>query len=896
MNRLFFVWAICAFLMTIPATQMSAASTAEPQTKEQKAKEAEKAKKAKEAEKARKAKEAEREKKMQQAEKERQAKAAQTAKAQAEREKAAAQKAKEMEKAQAEREKVAQQKAKEAAQAQAQRDKVAAQKAQEAAQAQAERDKVAEQKAKEAAQAQAQREKVAEQKAKEAAQAQAQREKAAEQKAKEAAQAQAQREKAAEQKAKEAAQAQAQREKAAEQKAKEAAKLQAEREKEAQKRPSQEEVYQTKLQEVQKYNQRVARYMARDIAHRLGFWGQVGYSSLFNSGLGGGAYTPKSAGWVGGGIGLGYQLRYKKFLLTTGVEFESYNTQVGIFSPQGKQPLAHEFAMQPYQTMRYTYTFNQMNDLWQTGYVQIPLLFGMEFLNGQYYFLAGPKVGLNIMGTSAVSGNYTTTIQDLEFNDPLVSMPNHALVNEMEYGKVKSKIDALGINVALSAEIGMSLDQWLQPKPERGKKLTPAQKLLQRMHTKVALFAEYGVLNVFQPSLPNDLDPIMFATPADYTKVLAGEDPIKDLAFRSALNTVSAKNAKLNPFLVGVKFSMMWDLPRKDMKPKALPKEPSPRMMTRVIDQETGKYLAGAAVSITSERNGRVTNKTSNSRGYASARLLKGNYQVAANKVGYYPSDTLFYALEKDLKDTLIISLQPEPKPIVYTYAGRVYAQDTKEPLEAQVLVRAANDTTLLYNGVAADDGLFVTNLTAGDYITTFRMPGFVETIDTVHFVQDTLQTFMPRVKLGVTIRIENLFFATARTIILPESKQSMDDLAQFMLDNPTVEIRIIGHTDSVGNSRSNKALSEGRANAVRRELIKRDIAADRIEAEGHGEDEPIAPNATEEGRALNRRVEFMIISTGGEDIKQIFDDQEMDDEQIQRLVEQDRNRNKQVQ
>ena len=69
MNRLFFVWAICAFLMTIPATQMSAASTAEPQTKEQKAKEAEKAKKAKEAEKARKAKEAEREKKMQQAEK-----------------------------------------------------------------------------------------------------------------------------------------------------------------------------------------------------------------------------------------------------------------------------------------------------------------------------------------------------------------------------------------------------------------------------------------------------------------------------------------------------------------------------------------------------------------------------------------------------------------------------------------------------------------------------------------------------------------------------------------------------------------------------------------------------------------------------------------------------------
>lgn len=860
MNRLFSVWALCAFLMTIPATPMRAASTAEPQTKEQKAKEAEKAKKAKEAEKARKAKEAEREKKMQQAEKERQAKAAQTAKAQAEREKIAAQKAKEAEKAQAEREKVAAQKAKEAAQAQAEREKVAAQKAKEAERLQAERERAAEQKAKEAAQTQAEREKVAEQKAKEAAKAQAEREKAAEQKAKEA------------------------------------AKAQAEREKEAQKRPSQEEVYQAKLQEVQKYNQRVSRYMARDIAHRLGFWGQIGYSSLFNSGLGEGAYTPKSVGWLGGGIGVGYQLRYRKFLLTTGVEFESYNNQVNIFSTQGKSPLTHEFAMQPYQTMRYKYTYNQMSDLWQTGYVQLPILAGMEFANGQYYFLAGPKVGLNVMGTSAVSGNYTTTIQDLELNDPLVSMPNHALVNEQEFGSVKSNINALSFNVALSAEIGMSLDQWLQPKAQRGKKLTPAQQLLKRMHTRVALFAEYGVLNVFKSSLPDGIDPIMAATPADYTDVLAGGDPIKDLDFRSALNTISAKNAKLNPFLVGVKLTMMWDLPRKNMKPKALPKEPSPRMMTRVVDEETGKYLAGATVNITSMRNGRVTNKTANSRGYASARLLKGNYNVTANKVGYYPSDTILYALEKDLKDTLLIALKPEPKPIVYTYAGRVFAEDTKEPLEAQVIVRGAADTTILYSGIAADDGLFVTDLTAGNYITTFRMPGFVETIDTIQFVQDTLQTFMPRVKLGITIRIENLFFATGRTIILPESKQSMDDLAQFMLDNPTVDIRIIGHTDSVGSARSNKALSEGRANAVRRELIKRDIAADRIEAEGHGEDEPVAPNATEEGRALNRRVEFMIISTGGEDIKQIFDEQQVDEEQLQRLVEQNRNRNKQMQ
>ena len=84
------------------------------------------------------------------------------------------------------------------------------------------------------------------------------------------------------------------------------------------------------------------------------------------------------------------------------------------------------------------------------------------------------------------------------------------------------------------------------------------------------------------------------------------------------------------------------------------------------------------------------------------------------------------------------------------------------------------------------------------------------------------------------------------------------------------MSIRITGHTDNVGSDKANMTLSEGRAKAVRSEIIKRGIAAERIEAEGKGETEPIADNATEEGRAQNRRVEFTIIATGGEMIEQI--------------------------
>ena len=63
-----------------------------------------------------------------------------------------------------------------------------------------------------------------------------------------------------------------------------------------------------------------------------------------------------------------------------------------------------------------------------------------------------------------------------------------------------------------------------------------------------------------------------------------------------------------------------------------------------------------------------------------------------------------------------------------------------------------------------------------------------------------------------------------------------------------------------MGSDKANKKLSEGRANSVRDNLIKRGIDAGRIEAEGKGESQPITTNDTEEGRAQNRRVEFMIL------------------------------------
>jgi outer membrane protein OmpA-like peptidoglycan-associated protein len=106
----------------------------------------------------------------------------------------------------------------------------------------------------------------------------------------------------------------------------------------------------------------------------------------------------------------------------------------------------------------------------------------------------------------------------------------------------------------------------------------------------------------------------------------------------------------------------------------------------------------------------------------------------------------------------------------------------------------------------------------------------------------------------------QTIFFDTRRTSIRRVSFALLDEVARALRDNPKIKVRIEGHTDSQGKAGYNLKLSRGRAAAVRTYLIGAGIDATRMESEGYGEDKPIADNRTDEGRAENRRVEFVII------------------------------------
>ena len=101
--------------------------------------------------------------------------------------------------------------------------------------------------------------------------------------------------------------------------------------------------------------------------------------------------------------------------------------------------------------------------------------------------------------------------------------------------------------------------------------------------------------------------------------------------------------------------------------------------------------------------------------------------------------------------------------------------------------------------------------------------------------------------------------FATASAIIQPRSAPVLDALAQAAVQCPG-HLMIEGHTDSTGSPQTNQALSLARAEAVRAALAQRGLAQDRLQAQGLGDERPLADNASAEGRARNRRIEFRAI------------------------------------
>lgn len=149
-----------------------------------------------------------------------------------------------------------------------------------------------------------------------------------------------------------------------------------------------------------------------------------------------------------------------------------------------------------------------------------------------------------------------------------------------------------------------------------------------------------------------------------------------------------------------------------------------------------------------------------------------------------------------------------------------------------------------------------------GVYAVTASAKGYFSQSDTLatNRVDVTRDFNLVPIEAGAKITLKNIYFNASKYDLKPESFPELDRLVGVMQTNPSMQIRLEGHTDTVGDFDMNVELSRNRVNEVKRYLVDKGISASRIETVGYGPSRPINTNKTVKERPENRRVEMVIV------------------------------------
>lgn len=238
---------------------------------------------------------------------------------------------------------------------------------------------------------------------------------------------------------------------------------------------------------------------------------------------------------------------------------------------------------------------------------------------------------------------------------------------------------------------------------------------------------------------------------------------------------------------------------------------------------------------------------------------------AADGKTAYFASDR---SDSRGQLDIYSFELYPEARPMRTLFVrGYVYDAKTKRRLIGNVELFDL-ETGKIAATVRTDRvGNYMVPLPTGkDYAFNVNRKGYLFYSDNFSlknkpsdsmFVRD-----IPLVPLDTSavMVLYNIFFDTRQFTLKPGSEVELNKLLGLMQENPTLITEISGHTDNIGMDKDNMILSERRAQAVVKYLVDKGIPAERLQAKGYGETQPVAENNTPGGRAANRRTEFKIL------------------------------------
>ena len=241
------------------------------------------------------------------------------------------------------------------------------------------------------------------------------------------------------------------------------------------------------------------------------------------------------------------------------------------------------------------------------------------------------------------------------------------------------------------------------------------------------------------------------------------------------------------------------------------------------------------------------------------------NFSISATGIGYLASSRSngenYDLYEVELPDHL------KPKPTVVVQ-GIVSNSKTKAPLGALLLLEDINTGEMIaINKSNSSSGEYLVVLPTGrDYSLSATAEGFFFYSQSFALPKDTtyqeirMNIALEPIEKGTKVVLNNIFFESGKAALKPISYVELNKAVDMLKKNPSMKIEIGGHTDDVGSDDLNMKLSQERANSVMNYMVLAGLDATRIRAKGYGESQPIQDNATEAGRAANRRTEFTIV------------------------------------
>jgi len=210
-----------------------------------------------------------------------------------------------------------------------------------------------------------------------------------------------------------------------------------------------------------------------------------------------------------------------------------------------------------------------------------------------------------------------------------------------------------------------------------------------------------------------------------------------------------------------------------------------------------------------------------------------------------------------------------KPNPVVLV-SGNVYNIKTKQPVSASLIYETLPDGVVAGNGISgATDGAFKFVLpydknysirASADHYFAISENLNLDSLVKAGYREIHKDLYLAPIEIGQVVRLNNVFFDFDKYNLRNESFVELDRVVQLLKENPGIEIEMSAHTDSKGADDYNYRLSDDRARSVREYIVSKGIDEKRIVSQGYGETKPVSTNETEEGRQLNRRVEFKII------------------------------------